>query len=123
MKSAFFVWRRWQNLWEKVFKVGGLPTSSGDVTITLTAPIGYTIWFAGSLTSINVSGEEHSPVVGDNPQWTLVRSVADRQLTLTMNAGVFISGGGESSLGFSLSRTSVNSGSAASITVNVVDDL
>lgn len=42
---------------------------------------------------------------------------------LTMNSGAFISGGGESSLGFSITRTTANSGSVANITVNVADDL
>ncbi|MVM37384.1 hypothetical protein GO730_06680 [Spirosoma sp. HMF3257] len=111
------------NFLVNVFELTGLPTSSGDVTITLTAPIGYTLSFASSLTSINVSGGEHNPVVVDNPLWTVSHSLASRQLTLTMTSGAFISGGGESILGFSISRTTANSGSVASITVNVADDL
>jgi hypothetical protein len=104
-----------------VFEVAGLPTSSGNVTITLTAPVGYTLAFPPALTSITVSGG--GTAVVHNAQWTVTNSLANRQLTLTMNAGAFISGGGESSLGFSITRTSANSGSTASITVNVADDL
>ncbi|QMW00795.1 putative Ig domain-containing protein [Spirosoma foliorum] len=104
-----------------VFEVGGLPTSSGNVTITVTAPIGYTIAFPASLTSIDV--QNSGTVNVNNGQWTVTKSLANRQLSLTMNSGTFISGGGESSLGFTLTRTSANSGSTSSITVNVADDL
>ncbi|QMW05783.1 choice-of-anchor Q domain-containing protein [Spirosoma foliorum] len=109
------------NFLVNVFEVGGLPTSSGNVTITITAPIGYTLSFASSLTSIQVSGGSIVPV--DNSQWTITNSLSARQMTLTMNSGAFINGGGESSLGFSITRTSANSGSTASISVNVADDL
>ncbi|GAB4056412.1 beta strand repeat-containing protein [Spirosoma litoris] len=104
-----------------VFEVGGLPTSSGNVTITITAPIGYTLAFPPNLTSIDVQTSGTLNV--NNGQWTVTKSLANRQLTLTMNSGAFISGGGESSLGFTLTRTSANSGSTSSITVNVADDL
>ncbi|MVM40330.1 hypothetical protein GO730_26220 [Spirosoma sp. HMF3257] len=39
-----------------------------------------------------------------------------------MKSGVFIEAGGKASLGFSVTRTSANSGSTSSITVNVADD-
>ncbi|QDK82652.1 hypothetical protein EXU85_30205 [Spirosoma sp. KCTC 42546] len=106
-----------------IFEVAGQPTSSGKVTITITAPVGYTLAFTPSLTSTNVSGGERNPVVVNNGQWAVSGTVSERQLTLTMNSGMFIGGGGESSIGFSLTRTSANSGSTASITVNVKDDL
>ncbi|MVM38755.1 hypothetical protein GO730_16395 [Spirosoma sp. HMF3257] len=109
------------NFLVNVFEVAGLPTSSGNVRITLTAPVGYTLSFASSLTSIQVSGGSSVPI--DNSQWTVTNSLANRQLTLMMNSGAFINGGGESSLGFSITRTNANSGSTASITVNVADDL
>ncbi|GAB4006809.1 hypothetical protein GCM10028808_09410 [Spirosoma migulaei] len=104
-----------------VFEVAGLPTSSGKVTITITAPVGYTISFAPAIASINVSGG--GTVAVNNGQWSVTNTLAARQLTLTMNSGTFITGGGESSLGFSITRTTANSGSTASITVNVADDL
>ncbi|MVM40929.1 hypothetical protein GO730_29935 [Spirosoma sp. HMF3257] len=104
-----------------VFEVAGLPTSSGNVTITITAPVGYTLSFAPTLATIDVSGG--GTVAVNNGQWTVTNRVAARQLTLTMNSGTFITGGGESSLGFSITRTTANSGSTASITVNVADDL
>ncbi|MVM37376.1 hypothetical protein GO730_06640 [Spirosoma sp. HMF3257] len=40
-----------------------------------------------------------------------------------MNSGQFIGAGHQSSLGFQITRTTANSGSTASITVNVADDL
>ncbi|MVM40329.1 hypothetical protein GO730_26215 [Spirosoma sp. HMF3257] len=49
------------NIVVNVFEVGGLPTSSGNVTITITAPIGYTLAFPPVLTSIAVSGEASHP--------------------------------------------------------------
>ncbi|QDK81931.1 hypothetical protein EXU85_26305 [Spirosoma sp. KCTC 42546] len=106
-----------------LFEVGGLPTSSGKVTITLTAPLGYTLAFPNSLTSINISGGSQNPVTVNNTQWSLINSLDDRQLTLTMNNGAFIGGGSQSSIGFQITRTNANSGSVASLTVNVADDL
>ncbi|MVM35969.1 hypothetical protein GO755_38505 [Spirosoma sp. HMF4905] len=106
-----------------IFEVGGLPTSSGNVTITVTAPIGYTLAFAPALVSTSVSGGSGNLVPVDNTHWTQTNNVSDRQLTLTMNGGVFIGAGREASLGFSITRTTANSGSAANITVNVKDDL
>lgn len=105
-----------------VFEIAGLPTSSGNVRITLTAPVGYSLSFTSTLTNINVSGGTQNPVAVDNSQWTAVHSLVDRQLALTMNSGAFIPGGGKSSLGFSIIRTTANTGSTANITVNVVDD-
>ncbi|QDK77716.1 sialate O-acetylesterase [Spirosoma sp. KCTC 42546] len=105
-----------------VFEVAGLPTSSGNVRVNITVPVGYSLSFASSLTNINVSGGAYNPVAVDNSQWTATPLVADRQLTLTMNAGTFIPGNGKSSLGFSIIRTTANPGSAANITVNVADD-
>ncbi|MVM37048.1 hypothetical protein GO730_04185 [Spirosoma sp. HMF3257] len=104
-----------------VFEVGGLPTSSGNVRITITAPVGYTLSFPPSLTAIQVTGGSLTPI--NNAQWTVSTNLANRQLTLTMASGAFIGAGGESSLGFSMTRTSANSGSVSSITVNVADDL
>ncbi|QDK78576.1 hypothetical protein EXU85_08110 [Spirosoma sp. KCTC 42546] len=104
-----------------VFEVAGLPTSAGNVTITITVPIGYTLAFPPGMTSIQVSGGDTKTV--SNNQWTVVSSLESRQLTLTMASGSFIGGGGASSLGFQITRTNANSGSQASITVNVADDL
>ncbi|WP_460955204.1 beta strand repeat-containing protein [Spirosoma litoris] len=104
-----------------VFEVGGLPTSSGNVRITVTAPIGYTLAFPPSLTTIQVSGGSAKSV--NNAQWTVLTNLANRQITLMMTSGTFIGAGGESSLGFILTRTNASSGSTSSITVNVVDDL
>ncbi|MVM33271.1 hypothetical protein GO755_24740 [Spirosoma sp. HMF4905] len=106
-----------------VFEVAGLPTSTGNVQLTITVPVGYTLAFAPTLTSINVSGGDHNPIVVTNGQWKVSQSVGARQLTLTMNLGAFIRGGGKSSLGFSITRTTANSGSTDHITVNVKDDL
>ncbi|QDK80150.1 hypothetical protein EXU85_16685 [Spirosoma sp. KCTC 42546] len=112
-----------ENFVVNIFELAGLPTSSGNIRITITAPVGYTLAFDMGLTSINVSGGEHNPVTVNNAQWMVSQSVANRQLSLTMNSGAFISGGGASSLGFSITRTVANSGSVGNITVNVADDL
>lgn len=106
-----------------LFEIGGLATASGKVTITLTAPLGYTLAFSNTLTSINVSGGSQNPVTVNNTQWSLTNSLNDRQLTLTMNSDAFIGGGSQSSIGFQITRTNANSGSVASLTVNVANDL
>ncbi|GAB4045592.1 beta strand repeat-containing protein [Spirosoma litoris] len=104
-----------------VYEVGGLPTSSGNVRITVTVPVGYTLSFAPGQTSINVTGGTTTTV--NNSQWTVSNTLAGRQMTLTMNSGAFISAGGTSRLGFSITRTTASSGSTSNITVNVADDL
>ncbi|MVM37670.1 DUF3494 domain-containing protein [Spirosoma sp. HMF3257] len=59
-----------------VFELGGSPTSSGNVAMTLSAPIGYTISFTNTISSITVSGG--STVSVDNTKWTATSSDGDR---------------------------------------------
>ncbi|GAB4056079.1 NHL domain-containing protein [Spirosoma litoris] len=110
------------NFLVNVFEVNGLPTSMNNVVITITAPTGYTLSFANSLTSIIVSGGSSTPVEVDNTKWTVTSMTSGVQLTLTINSGQFIAAKGKATLGFSLSRTTANSGSTSSITVNVKND-
>ncbi len=105
-----------------VFEVGGKTTSMGSVTLTLSAPTGYSLTFNSSLTSINVSGGTANPVAVDNGKWTVWSNVAGQQLRLVLNPGQSIDANGQSVLGFTLSRTTANSGSVSNMTVNVADD-
>ncbi|GAB4024554.1 NHL repeat-containing protein [Spirosoma gilvum] len=104
-----------------LFEVGGLRTS-GSVVITLTAPVGYSLSFTNSLTSIQVTGGSANPVSVDNTKWSLTTNIASQQLSLTINAGQFVEGDGVAVLGFTITRTTANSGSVSNITVNVTND-
>ena len=106
-----------------VFETAGYATSSGNVAITITAPLGYTLAYNNALTSINVSGGTTNPVTVENPRWSVTNNVSDRQISLKMNAGQFIAAGGMSALGFTITRTQANSGSTANLGVNVTDDM
>ncbi|MVM38428.1 hypothetical protein GO730_14000 [Spirosoma sp. HMF3257] len=105
-----------------IFEVKGLPTSMNKVAITITVPTGYTLSFVNSQTSILVSGGTGDPVAVDNSKWTVTATTAGIQLTLTMNSGQFIAAGDKATLGFSITRTTANSGSTSNITVNVNND-
>ncbi|WP_460973832.1 beta strand repeat-containing protein, partial [Spirosoma migulaei] len=108
-----------RNFVVNIFEVGGQSTSSGNVAITLSAPTGYTIAFSSSITSISVSGGTTTPV--DNTKWTET-SNNGLQISLTINAGQFIAANATAKLGFTITRTTANTGSASNITVNVNDD-
>ncbi|MVM28622.1 hypothetical protein GO755_01165 [Spirosoma sp. HMF4905] len=110
------------NLLVTLFEVAGLPTPSGQVAITITAPLGYSLSFAPDLTSIEVSGGDQNPVVVDNANWSVTNVLDNRQISLVMKPEQFITANGKANLGFSITRTTANSGSLASITVNIKDD-
>ncbi|MVM33773.1 hypothetical protein GO755_27290 [Spirosoma sp. HMF4905] len=101
-------------------EVNGFSTTAGSVAITATAPVGYTLAFAPSITSINVSGGTNVAV--SNANWTVTNTVDNRQISLKMKAGQSIGAGNTINLGFSITRTNANSGSTANITINVADD-
>ncbi|QDK77247.1 hypothetical protein EXU85_01010 [Spirosoma sp. KCTC 42546] len=103
-------------------EVGGLATTAGTIVITMTAPAGYTVSFDNTLTSINVTDGSNNPVTVANTKWTVTSNVADRQLSLRINSGQLIGAGGQAVLGFSITRTTANSGSVSNIIVNVQDD-
>ncbi|GAB4033169.1 hypothetical protein [Spirosoma gilvum] len=113
---------RVRNFVVNIYEVTGLPTAVGQATITITVPTGYTISFDSDQTSIEVSGAEGEPVSVDNPRWQVSNEIAGQQLTLTMKSGERITGAGQSVVGFQIVRTTANSGSVSSITVNVTDD-
>lgn len=105
-----------------LFEVNGHPTSPASVSITVTAPVGYTLAFAPSITSINVSGGTNNPVTVNNANWTVTSTVDNRQISLVLKAGQLIGAGGTANLGFSITRTNANSGSTTNININVAND-
>ncbi|GAB4026624.1 right-handed parallel beta-helix repeat-containing protein [Spirosoma gilvum] len=105
-----------------LFESNSIQTPSGSVNITVSVPVGYSISFNNTITSINVSGGSSNPVSVDNTKWTVTNNVSNQQLTLKINAGQTIPANSNSVLGFTLTRTSANSGSVSNITVNITDD-
>jgi len=105
-----------------VFEVLGQATSSGSAVITITAPLGFTLAYSNVLSSIEVSGGIANPVLVDNTKWAVMSNPSDRQYTLKLNAGQVISALGTATLGFTITRTTANTGSSSNITVNVSDD-
>lgn len=105
----------------QIQEVGGLPTAAGNITITLTAPVGYTLALDNTLTRIDVSGGLTNPVTVNNADWQ-VNNVAGQQLSLTIKPGTFIGAYSQSVVGLTLVRTTANAGSIANITINVSDD-
>ncbi|WP_333483042.1 hypothetical protein [Spirosoma telluris] len=109
-----------QNFVVNIFEVVGTATSSGTVELVVTAPVGYTLSFNNSITTINVFALGNQTV--NNPNWTATNIVANRQITVKMNAGQYIAAGGSSALGFTITRTTANSGSTSSITASITND-
>ncbi|WP_052731272.1 endonuclease/exonuclease/phosphatase family protein [Spirosoma radiotolerans] len=109
-----------RNFTVELTEYNGQATSSGNVAITITAPLGYTLDFDNTRTTINVSGGLTNPVTVDNTKWT--STSGSRQLTLTINAGQVISGLGTATLGFTMTRVGASSPSTSNLTVNVNDD-
>ncbi|GAB4036101.1 beta strand repeat-containing protein [Spirosoma gilvum] len=103
-------------------EVNGAATSAGNIVLTLTMPTGYSVSFDNTLTSINVAGGSENPVSVSNPKWHITSTIANQQISLTINGGEFIAARGVMNLGFTVNRTSANSGSSSNITVNVADD-
>ncbi|GAB4032001.1 hypothetical protein GCM10028809_29330 [Spirosoma gilvum] len=103
-----------------LYETGRIPTTPGSVTITLTVPVGYSVSFDQSLTSIYLT-ESRSPSVS-NGFWQISNLVGSQQLSLVMMAGQSIPAGASSVVGFTATRTTANSGSVSNITVNVADD-
>ncbi|GAB3506388.1 hypothetical protein GCM10027341_39370 [Spirosoma knui] len=108
-----------RNFTVELEELNGLPTSSGNVVFTITAPIGYQLSYNGSLTSIAVSGG--GTVNVDNTKWT-VTSNNGLQLELKINNGQFIPARGRAVIGFTITRTVANSGTTANLTVNITND-
>ncbi|GAB2555576.1 autotransporter outer membrane beta-barrel domain-containing protein [Spirosoma areae] len=111
-----------RNFIVEIFETGGQPTASGKAAITLTAPVGYSLSFTTSLNSINVSGGSNNPISVDNTQWLVTTNQTNQQFSLTMKAGQLIGAKGKATLGFTITRTTANTGSSSNITVNVNDD-
>ena len=109
-----------RNFAVNIFEAEGQATPPGSVTVTISAPSGYTLSFNKNLTAINVSGLGTTSV--NNGQWSISRNVDNQQLSLTMNAGQSIGAGGTSILGVTITRTSANAGSTSNVTVNVTND-
>lgn len=104
-----------------LYELAGQTTPTGSVKFTITIPIGYSIAFDNTITSIDVSGGNTTTV--DNTKWTLTASnLGGLQLVLQMNAGQSIGANGNSIIGFTITRTIANSGSTSNITASVNDD-
>ncbi|MVM35148.1 tandem-95 repeat protein [Spirosoma sp. HMF4905] len=103
-------------------ELAGQSTSSGNVAITITAPKGYTLSYSNAITSINITDGTSNPVAVDNTKWTVV-STDGEQISLKINTGQFIAANTTAKLGFTITRTTANAGSASNITVNVNDDV
>ncbi|WP_461074182.1 beta strand repeat-containing protein, partial [Spirosoma horti] len=95
--------------------------TNGVIVLTLTPPLGYSLSFDPTLTSINVTGGTTNPVGVNNAMWE-VRASNSLQLTLASKPGQRIGARGESVIGLSLSRSPVASAGTANLTVNVNDD-
>lgn len=110
-----------RNLVVTLFEVDGYSTAAGKVAFTITAPLGYSIAFSNSITSIDVSGGNTTSV--NNTNWTLTDNQGNQQLSLVMNNGNNIVANGKQNIGFTITRTSANSGSTSNITININDDV
>ncbi|MBN8822288.1 MULTISPECIES: hypothetical protein [unclassified Spirosoma] len=106
----------------QIQEVGGVATSTGSVTITVSVPTGYSISFDANLSQIDVSGGSNNPVTVSNSAWQLIKQVDNQQISLSLKAGQFIGANEQSNVGLRLVRTTANSGSVANITVNVSND-
>lgn len=102
-------------------EVNGQPTSSGNIVFTIVVPLGYTLTFDNTLTSINVSGGFNNPVAVDNTKWTPTTSNS-RQVTLKIAAGQFIPAKGKATIGFTAIRAGANTGNLSNITTNISND-
>ncbi|WP_168207871.1 hypothetical protein [Spirosoma sp. KCTC 42546] len=111
-----------RNFTINLYEVGHVPTASGTVVITLTAPTGYSLAFSNTLTSLLVSGGGNTPIAVQNSKFHVTNNIGNQQLTLTINSGEGIGADSQLILGFSMTRTSANSGSLSNITVNVAND-
>lgn len=100
----------------------GYHATAGQVTITITAPLGYTIAFDNTQTSVAVTGG--NTLATDNTNWQVsgTPDPKNQQISIIMKTGQAISSAGSINLGFSITRTEANSGSTSNLTVNVNDD-
>ncbi|GAB3022102.1 LamG-like jellyroll fold domain-containing protein [Spirosoma pulveris] len=108
-----------RNFTVSVVETGGQPTAAGSIRITITLPLGYTIAFNNSLTTLEVTGGSVTAL--NNADWELTAS-AELQLSLRIKPGQAIGARGLSTLGFTITRSGASKG-AANITVNVADDV
>ncbi|MBN8823945.1 MULTISPECIES: hypothetical protein [unclassified Spirosoma] len=97
-------------------------TSTGNIIITITVPVGYTVTFNSSLTSMIISGGGTNAVTVQNNKWTVSNNRDNQQLSLSINSGESVGASSTQNLGFTVTRTTANSGSVSNITVNVADD-
>ncbi|QDK82933.1 hypothetical protein EXU85_31735 [Spirosoma sp. KCTC 42546] len=122
LPQASFSENATNNFVATIAEVGGVFSSTGNTTITISVPAGYTIGYDNTLTSINVTDGTANPVAVDNTKWSVTNNASDIQLTLAIAAGQSIAANGKSVLGFSVTRTSANTGSASNIVLNISDD-
>lgn len=118
MPDAQFTAGSAHNFVVNVTELNGLTTTAGSVRVTITAPVGYSVSFNNTLTSIPVTGGTTTTV--NNGQWSLLQNLDNRQLILQLSQSV--AAGATSALGITITRTTANSGSTSNITVNINGD-
>ncbi|MBN8824849.1 MULTISPECIES: DUF5689 domain-containing protein [unclassified Spirosoma] len=113
-----------RNFVVNLYEVGYHSTTSGQLTITLSVPTGYTLTFDGTLTNTSVLNASNviTNVAVDNTNWDVINTKDGQQITLKIKEGQFMDANTQRNVGFSLTRTTANSGSVSSITVNVAND-
>lgn len=114
-----------RNFVVNLYEVGYHATTSGQLTITISAPAGYTLTFDGTQSTISiVDGSNVSKNMAvDNQNWEVTSSdPGGQQFTLKLKADQFMDANTQRDVGFSLTRTTANTGSVSNITVNVKND-
>lgn len=102
-------------------EVAGQQTSSGTIQFVVTAPSGYSLSYDNTITSMTPTGNPTSVSV-DNTKWTVVSNIINLQLILKINANQFIAANMFSTIGFTITRNAVSSGSYSNLNVSISDD-
>lgn len=93
--------------------------TSGPIAINIAVPAGYTLSFTGTATSIALlAGGQYSL---SNSHWNAF-TVSASSLNLQSATGFLVPAGGQTTLGFKLTRTTTLTGSRGNITVNIYAD-
>ncbi len=97
-------------------------TETGQISFSVTVPLGYTIAFEPTMSSAAVTGLSPNPYPVENSNWTLISSqLGNRKLNFKANAGIKIAKAAKANIGFTITRSS-GSASSPIITVNIIDD-
>lgn len=119
LPSSSFSAGETKGLLMQVQEVNGA-TATGNIVVTITVPVGYSVSFDNTLTSFSVSGGSTTSV--QNTQWHISSRVTGQSLSIAINGGQSVEANSTMNLGFSITRSSANSGSVSNVTVNVAND-